>query len=215
MATRISLLRYLTAALVAGFALSLAPSAPAFADEDPGARTKRYRTVQPRVRTVVRTRTVVRPVVRTVVRTVERPVVQVRTVERVRTRTRVVCYDYTGRPFDCRTPAPVMPQPEPQQVVQVASQPVHYTCGGCAPAPQPVYTTCGNCAPAPAYYGTGCGGCAPTGAYYSGHGGYGVGYGGYGVQHGGYYRSAAPYRWAVRHARHVHRHAYPHRYAHR
>ena len=201
MATRISLLRYLTAALVAGFALALAPSAPAVADEDPGARTKRYRTVQPRVRTVVRTRTVVRPVIRTVVRTVERPVVQVRTVERVRTRTRVVCYDYTGRPFDCRTPAPVMPQPEPQQVVM---QPAHYGCAPCAPAPQPVYT-CGNCAPAPAYYGTGCGGCAPTGAYhggYAGHGGY-VGHGGY----GGYHR-AAPYRWAVRHTRQVHRYAH-------
>jgi len=51
-------LRYLTAALVAGLALSFAPTAPA-ADEDPGVRAPRVR-MPPRVRT------------RTVVRTVER-----------------------------------------------------------------------------------------------------------------------------------------------
>jgi hypothetical protein len=64
-----SLLRYLTAALVAGIALSLAPTQPVHADEDPGYRAKRVRTYAPRVR-------------------IHRParVVHVRTVERVRTR---------------------------------------------------------------------------------------------------------------------------------
>jgi hypothetical protein len=58
LATRMSL-RYLTAALVAGLALTLGPTAPAQADE-PGVRAPRYRVPPPRVRTPVRTRTVVR-----------------------------------------------------------------------------------------------------------------------------------------------------------
>ena len=49
LATRVSL-RYLTAALVAGLALSFTQTAPALADEDPGVRAPRVRT-----RTVVRT----------------------------------------------------------------------------------------------------------------------------------------------------------------
>ena len=63
MATRLSL-RYLAAALVAGLALSLAPTPPARADEDPGVRAPRVRMPPPRVRTVVRPRTVVRTVER-------------------------------------------------------------------------------------------------------------------------------------------------------
>jgi hypothetical protein len=55
-------MRYLTAALVAGLALSFTPTAPAFADEDPGVRAPRVRAPAPRVRNVVRTRTVVRTV---------------------------------------------------------------------------------------------------------------------------------------------------------
>jgi hypothetical protein len=58
LAARLSL-RYLVAALVGGLALSLAPTAPAVADE-PGVRQPRYRIGPPRVRA---------PVVRTVVRT--------------------------------------------------------------------------------------------------------------------------------------------------
>ena len=67
LATRMSL-RYLAAALVAGLALSLAPTASVRADEDPSLRTPRVRThaprvrtYAPRVRTVVRTRVVVVP----------------------------------------------------------------------------------------------------------------------------------------------------------
>lgn len=63
LATRMSL-RYLAAALVAGLALSLAPTAPAVADEDPVVRQPRVRVAPPRV---------YRPApVRTVVHTVER-----------------------------------------------------------------------------------------------------------------------------------------------
>ena len=82
-----------------------------------------------------------------------------------------------------------------------------------APAPttvvyQTVPTTTTAVVTSQPVYTTTCGGCAPTGTYYSGHGGY-VGHGGYGgyAGHGGYYR-AAPYRWAVRHARQVHRYAH-------
>jgi hypothetical protein len=56
-------LRFLAAGLVAGFVLSLAPTAPAFADEGPVVRQPRARVAPPRVR--------VAPV-RTVVRTVDR-----------------------------------------------------------------------------------------------------------------------------------------------
>lgn len=177
MATRTSLLRCLTVALVAGFALSLLPAAQA--DEDVGPRPTR-------VRAPVRVHTTApAPRVRTVV--------HVRTVERVRTRTRVVCYDYTGQPFDCRTPAPVA-EPAPQPVIV---QPAYSGCGGCAP----VTTTCDPCAPAvavPQYYSAGCGSCS-SGYGYGGYGAYYAGYGGYAP----YYR-AAPYRWAVRTARYYH-----------
>lgn len=54
LATRVSL-RFIAAGLVAGFALSLAPTAPAFADEGPVVRQPRVRVAPPRVRTVVRT----------------------------------------------------------------------------------------------------------------------------------------------------------------
>ena len=60
MATRLSVLSYLTAAaLVAGLTLSLAP-APANADE-PGMRPRRVYHAPPRVRTVVHTRVVYVP----------------------------------------------------------------------------------------------------------------------------------------------------------
>lgn len=62
LATRMSL-RYLAAALVAGLALSLTPTAPAVADEDPVVRQPRVRAAPARVRAAP---------VRTVVRTVER-----------------------------------------------------------------------------------------------------------------------------------------------
>jgi hypothetical protein len=58
LATRMSL-RYLTAALVGGLALSLAPTAPVHADE-PGYHQPRARTYVPRVRYAPRVRTVVR-----------------------------------------------------------------------------------------------------------------------------------------------------------
>ncbi|MGH6769528.1 MAG: hypothetical protein ACRECO_10975 [Xanthobacteraceae bacterium] len=161
MVLRASPLRCLTAIAVAGLAFVLAPQVPAIADEDPGVRAPRVRMAPPR--TVHRVRTVQR----------------VRTV--VRTRTRVVCYDYMGRPFDCRTPAPIAPQP------------VQYTCGGCAPAaiaqpivqyvqPAPRYYVPAYTPPAyapvytaPAYtraviaprtWGTGCGSCAAQQVYY-------------------------------------------------
>ena len=75
---------------------------------------------------------------------------RVRTVERVRTQ--VVCYDYAGLPFDCRTPAPVAPQPAPQYYSSSS-------CGGCGSAvtyQQPVYQ---QPVVAPQYYRSGCGGC--------------------------------------------------------
>ena len=63
LATRMSL-RFLAAGLIAGLALSLAPTAPAIADEGPVVRQPRARVAPPRV---------YRPApVRTVVRTVER-----------------------------------------------------------------------------------------------------------------------------------------------
>ncbi len=64
LATRMSL-RYLAAALVAGLALSLAPTAPAVADEDPVVRQPRVRVAPPRVRAPVRHVQHVRTVVRT------------------------------------------------------------------------------------------------------------------------------------------------------
>ncbi|MPZ40119.1 MAG: hypothetical protein GEU95_19095 [Rhizobiales bacterium] len=67
LAARVSL-RYLTAALVAGLALSLTPTAPAVADGRPVVSQPRVRTYAPRVRpyaprvrTVVRTRAFVIP----------------------------------------------------------------------------------------------------------------------------------------------------------
>ena len=147
----------LSLAAIGGLVL-LAPTAPAMADEDPGYRAPRTRSAPPphRVRTVVNTRTV--------------------------WRTRTVCYDYSGNPFDCRRPAPVAPAP------QIIGYTYSYTCGGCAaPAPvqyyaPPVAAPCGTCAPAaylpppvPRYY-SGCGGCAqpaPQYVYVQSHGYYG------------------------------------------
>jgi hypothetical protein len=153
MAARKSFLRYLTAALVAGFALSLAPSSTAIADDDPGAKRKRPRYVvkapkaTPRI--VYRAPRTVQPV---------RTVVHVRTVHH--TRIQRICHDYAGRPFDCRMPAPVAPRRTKTVYVPVPT-----------PAPEPVvqyqaaYTTCGTCVAAPVvvqaprYYATGCGTC--------------------------------------------------------
>jgi hypothetical protein len=53
-------LRFLAAALVAGVALSLAPTAPAVADEGPVVRQPRVRVAPPRVRAVHHVRTVER-----------------------------------------------------------------------------------------------------------------------------------------------------------
>jgi hypothetical protein len=165
MASHMFKLRHLSAALLAVIATGFAAPPPAIADEDP--QVRRPRPPVQRVRTVQTVRTV------------------------VRVRTRVVCYDYTGQPFDCRTPAPVAPQP------------VYQSCGGCAPAivpapqyyapavvqaPQyyaPAYTSCGGCAPAVAiappvqYYG--CGGCAQP--------------------------AVVPYSWSVRYGHYRYRHA--------
>lgn len=156
MATRTSSLRYLAAALVAGFAFSLAPSA---ADADQYPRAKRY-SKAPRV-------------------VYHAPY----TAPRIRVRTHVqrICFDYAGRPFDCRMPAPIAPRPRTVYVPVPQPVPVvHY---------QPAYTTCGSCAPvivpAPRYYGTGCGSC------------------GHSVQP---YYWTARYTWHRRHARHHHHH---------
>jgi hypothetical protein len=118
-------LRVLAAALVAGFALSLAPTAPAVADEDPVVRQPRARVAAPR------------PAPR-----VHR-VVQTRTVERVR----YVPVYYTTSCGGC---AAVAPAPQP-----VVYRPAYYntTCGTCAPvAAAPVYYApryyaagCGGC----------------------------------------------------------------------
>ena len=81
-ATRMTL-RYLAASLVAGFALSLAPTAPAVADEGPVVRQPRVRVVAPRPAPRVRTHT--------------------RTVERVR----YVPVYYTTTCGGCATQAPV------------------------------------------------------------------------------------------------------------
>jgi hypothetical protein len=125
LATRMSL-RYLAAALVAGLALSLAPTAPAVADEDPVVRQPRARVAAPR------------PAPQRV-----RTVVQSRTVERVRY---VPVYYTTG----CGGCAAVAPAPQP-----VVYRPAYYntTCGTCAPAvAAPVYYApryyaagCGSC----------------------------------------------------------------------
>jgi hypothetical protein len=146
MATRISSLSTLTAALVAGLALSFAPITPVHADEDPGARPKRVaapryhapRYHAPRIRTVVR----------------------VRTVERVRTR---IVYVRQPAPqpvyYTCGGCAPA-----PQPVVYVAPA---VGCGSCAPV-IPRYESC--CQPG---YG---GGAYYGGHGYHGGGYYGVGY---------------------------------------
>ncbi|MCC6889997.1 MAG: hypothetical protein IT536_15810 [Hyphomicrobiales bacterium] len=127
MATCLSLRLVVAVALVAGLAVSLAPATPASADE-PGFRTPRVRVAPP-------------PRVHAPVRTV--------------VRTRVICYDFVGLPFDCQAPTAVV-----------------YThgCGGCAPAP--VIYQGGCCAAylpvyAPRYFAAGCGGCAqPVAAPY-------------------------------------------------
>lgn len=172
MAARTSLLRYLTAALVAGFALSLAPSSAAVADDDPGAKRKRPRYV-------------VKAPKATPHFVYRAPRVQpVRTVHH--TRIQRICYDYAGRPFDCRMPAPLAPRrtktvyvpvPVPEPVVQY--QAVYTACGSCVAAPVFV--------PAPRYHATGCNPCTRE--------------------------SAAPYYWAVRHSQYRH-HARHHHHAH-
>ena len=125
LATRMSL-RCLAAALVAGLALSLAPTAPAVADEDPVVRQPRVRVAPSRVRA---------PAVR--------PVVQVRTVERVQ-YVPVPVY-YTTTCGGCA--AAVVPAPQP-----IFYRAAYATC--CAPVvAAPVYY-------APRYYDAGCGGCA-------------------------------------------------------
>lgn len=182
MASRILPLSALTAIGFASLFVALAPAAPAMADQDPYYRAPRVRTAPPpqRVRTVTTTRTV--------------------------WRTRTVCYDYNGQPFDCRTPAPAV-----QRYVLVG-----YTygssCGGCAaPAPvvlqqpavqyyaPPAVAPCGNCGtaylpppPPPPRYSS-CGGCAPAVAappyiYVRAHGRHGHGHHHYhhGHPHGHY-----------------------------
>jgi hypothetical protein len=76
MASQVFPFRCLAAIAATGLAFALAPSAPAFADEDPGYRAPRARTAPPRVRTVYRTRTQVRTVVQTRVVYVPQPVYQ-------------------------------------------------------------------------------------------------------------------------------------------
>jgi hypothetical protein len=95
MANRMSL-RCLTAALVAGLALSLTPMAPVLAADGPGVQAPRALITAPRVRAPVRAVARVRPP--------------------------VVCYDFVGRPFDCRAVAPG-----------------YYTYGGCCPVALPYY----------------------------------------------------------------------------
>jgi ribosomal protein S27E len=119
LATRMSL-RYLAAALVAGFALSLAPTAPAVADEDPVVRQPRVRVAAPRPAPRVRT------------------VVQTRTVERVRY---VPVYYTTG----CGGCAPAQPVYRPAyynttcgNCAPVAAAPVYY-------APRYYAAGCGSC----------------------------------------------------------------------
>jgi hypothetical protein len=126
LATRVSLL---TAAFVAGLALSFTPITPVHADEDPVVR-------QPRARVAPPHRTVRAPV-RTVVRTVE--------------RTRYVPVYYTTGCGGCGSAVVAAPAP----VVYPAA---YTTCGGCAPAVvAPVYYAPRYYAPT--YYGGcgGCG----------------------------------------------------------
>jgi hypothetical protein len=119
LATRMSL-RYLAAALVAGLALSLAPTAPAVADEGPVVRQPRVRVAPPRV---------YRPApVRTVVRTVE--------------RVRYVPIYYTSGCGGCA--------PAPQPVVYQAAYTTSGACAPAVAAPvyyAPRYYAagCGSC----------------------------------------------------------------------
>ena len=165
----------LTAIGIASLLVTLTPVAPTFADEDPGYRGPRVRTAPApqRVRTITNTRTV--------------------------WRTRTICYDYNGQPFDCRAQAPAV-----QQYVLVG-----YTygssCGGCASAPVAQYVP-----PLVPRY-SGCGGCAPAAGHLYGHG-YGYGHPGYGYGRPGYgYRGRIGYGYPGRvgyghpgHVGHVH-----------
>jgi hypothetical protein len=126
-------LRFLAAALVAGLALSLAPTTPAVADEDPVVRQPRVRVAPPRVRAPVRH-------------------VQVRTV--VRTRYVPVPVYYTTGCGGC-APAPVVYRPAytgcggcaPAVAAPVYYAPRYYApryyaagCGTCAqPYARPYY----------------------------------------------------------------------------
>ena len=133
--------RVLTAAFVAGLALSLAPRSRRFTPTRIRSFASRaFAWRRPRVRA-------------------PQPVVRVRSVERVRTveRVRYVPVYYTSGCGGC-APA-VVAVPAPQPVVYRAA---YTTCGGCAPAvAAPTYY-----APryyAPTYY-SGCGGCAQPAA---------------------------------------------------
>jgi hypothetical protein len=165
MASRV--LSLLTLSAIGGLALQ-AFGTPAKADEDPGYRAPRYHyapTRQPqRVRTITQTRTV--------------------------WRTRAVCYDYAGQPFDCRYPAPVLQQP------RIIGYTYSYQCGSCAAAVPivppvqyyaPYAEPCGACAPAyiprPRYDYSACGACAQPALYVYGHG-----YHRYGHRHGNRHR---------------------------
>ena len=117
LATRMSL-RFLTAALVAGLAFTLMPTAPAVADEDPVVRQPRVRVAPPRVRTAA-------PRVRTVVQT--------RTVDRVR----YVPVYYTTTCGGC---APVVAAPTYYAPRYYGPRYYAAGCGSCAqPVAAPYY----------------------------------------------------------------------------
>ena len=131
LATRMSLL---TAAFVAGLALSFTPITPVHADEGPVVRQPRARVAPPRV---VR----------------RAPAVRVRTVERVR----YVPVYYSSGCGGCAPAVVVAPAPQP-----VAYRAAYTTCGGCAPAVV-VPTYYAPRYYAPTYY-SGCNGCAQPAA---------------------------------------------------
>jgi hypothetical protein len=133
MASRAFSLSSVAAFLAIGFSFGLVTAMPAQADEPPPLQVRQ--TPLPVHRAHPRQR------------------VRVVTVDRVRYRNRYICYDYAGRPFDCRTPAPVAPQV------------VAHACGGCGHAVyRPLIAPRLVRSYAPYYYRSGCGSCAH--AYY-------------------------------------------------
>ncbi len=116
LATRMSLL---TAAFVAGLALSFTPITPVHADEDPVVRQPRARVAPPRV---VRT---------------ARPAVRVRTVERVR----YVPVYYTSGCGGCAAAVAAPTYYAPTYYAPRYYAPTYYSgCGGCAqPVAAPYY----------------------------------------------------------------------------